>query len=182
MLPPMMLAWPPEQPTLTAGSMVLRPWHTGDVPAVRLACQDPDIQHFTTVPRPYLLVHAQEFIAAGARLFAERQGVNYAICDSDDRMLGAISFVAIDAPARQAEIGYWVAPWGRGQRVATTAVGLLADWGRLIGLQEFILRIDRANASSLAVAARSGAICIDRLDHRAETPDAGPRLRVFRLI
>ena len=86
---------------------------------VRLACQDPDIQHFTTVPRPYLLVHAQEFIAAGARLFAERQGVNYAICDSDDRMLGAISFVAIDAPARQAEIGYWVAPWGRGQRIAS---------------------------------------------------------------
>ncbi len=39
--------------TLTDGVVTLRAWAPGDAPAVFAACQDPEIQRFLPVPRPY---------------------------------------------------------------------------------------------------------------------------------
>ena len=41
------------QPTLPGRRVTLRPWHQDDADAVFDACQDADIQYWTTVPSPY---------------------------------------------------------------------------------------------------------------------------------
>jgi RimJ/RimL family protein N-acetyltransferase len=38
---------------ITVDELLLRPWQADDADAVYRACQDPDIQRWTTVPRPY---------------------------------------------------------------------------------------------------------------------------------
>ena len=43
----------PPHPPLADDVVVLRPFSLADVDRVTEACQDPDIQRFTTVPSPY---------------------------------------------------------------------------------------------------------------------------------
>ena len=64
--------WPAEQPTLTDEVVLLRPWRPEDAEEVFRACQDPDLQHFTQVPVPYLLEHAVGFVDSGMRHFSIR--------------------------------------------------------------------------------------------------------------
>ena len=61
---------------ITADGLLLRPWRAVDADAVHRACQDPDIQRWTSVPRPYELHHAATF-GTDDRAFslrAERDG------------------------------------------------------------------------------------------------------------
>ncbi|MEV6550631.1 GNAT family protein [Streptomyces sp. NPDC051597] len=47
--------------TLTTGRLLLRPVGPQDADDTYVACQDPDIQRWTTVPSPYLREHAEAF-------------------------------------------------------------------------------------------------------------------------
>ncbi|MGX1120187.1 hypothetical protein RKD37_005550 [Streptomyces ambofaciens] len=51
-----------EPVTLTTDRLVLRTVGPQDIDAVHAACQDPDIQRWTTVPSPYLPEHARSFV------------------------------------------------------------------------------------------------------------------------
>lgn len=74
-----------------------------------------------------------------------------------DAFLGACALVAVDHENLVAEVGYWVAPWARGQRVASRATRLLADWAfNHAGFQRLELNIDPVNAASCAVAESLG--------------------------
>ena len=42
-----------EPVEITAGSLHLRPWESGDAEQVYEACQDPELQRWTTIPVPY---------------------------------------------------------------------------------------------------------------------------------
>mgnify|MGYP006287237513 CR=1 FL=1 len=83
------------------------------------ACQDPTIQRWTRVPRPYLRSHAEEFVAGGTP-----EVMKWVIC-SDEQPIGLIGVHSIDDGV--AEIGYWVAPWGRGQRAVSQSIELVAE-------------------------------------------------------
>lgn len=64
----------------------------------------------------------------------------------------------IDEQGAQGEIGYWVADWARGNRVARRAVELLSDWAlNELGLSRLLLRIERENVASIAAALAAGA-------------------------
>src|SRR5437763_16707665 len=54
------MAGPPNA-QLRTPRLLLRPIGPDDVAAVYAACQDPQIQRWTTVPSPYLLEHAEQF-------------------------------------------------------------------------------------------------------------------------
>src|SRR6266508_2973041 len=51
-----------EPVELTEDDILLRPWRPEDADAVYAACQDPEIQRWTTVPSPYLAEHAARFV------------------------------------------------------------------------------------------------------------------------
>ena len=62
--------------------VLLRPWRETDAEAVHRACQDPDIQRWTTVPRPYRPEHAHGFVTEMSRkAWAEGTGAPFAVCD-----------------------------------------------------------------------------------------------------
>ena len=129
-----------------------------DAQAVFEACQDEMVQAFTSVPSPYRLTDAEAFVALGPQIWRKRTDVNCAITDDEDAVIGAISLMHIDEQGAQGEIGYWVADWARGNRVARRAVELLSDWAlNELGLSRLLLRIERENVASIAAALAAGA-------------------------
>lgn len=154
----MNLKWPQAQPVLGGDPITLRAWRLDDAQAVYEACQDKMVQYFTRVPSPYQISDAEAFVAQGPVVWQARTDVNYAITDADDAITGAISLMRIDDQVAQGEIGYWVADWARGNRVARRAVELLSDWAlHELELVRVVLKIERENTSSIAAALAAGA-------------------------
>ena len=136
---------------LTDGIVTLRPLREDDVPLIHEACQDPLIPRFTRVPSPYTLEHAH------AALENDGDEIRRGIVGADDRLLGLCSLLRFAPGGRTCEVGYWLAPWGRGRGVATRAVELICAWGfDTLGLERIELHAHTENAASRAVADRAG--------------------------
>jgi RimJ/RimL family protein N-acetyltransferase len=128
--------------------VALRAWREQDADAVVQACNDPLIQRYLPMlPRPYTHADALEFIGRG--------GTEQAIVDpASDRVLGAIG--ATPRGHATAEIGYWVAPWARRQRAASTALKLFTGALFKEQMQRLYLRTALSNGASQRVAIAAG--------------------------
>ena len=127
----------PGPTTLAAGRLLLRPPEERDVPAIVEACQDEAIARWIPVPVPYTEDHARQFVAERPDRWqdAEHGEMTFAITDAaDGRLLGMVGLHARDATMR--EIGYWTAPWARGQGVMTAAARMVCEFGfEVLGLE-----------------------------------------------
>ncbi|MDI5938563.1 GNAT family N-acetyltransferase [Micromonospora sp. DH15] len=146
-----------EPVELTEDGLLLRPWRAADADAVHRACQDPDIQRWTTVPRPYLPDHARAFvgeISAGDWRAGTR--APFAVCDAaTGELLASCGLVSVDQTTDTGEVGYWVAPWARGRGVATRATRALARWAfDALGLRRLIWQAEIGNHASRLAGTR----------------------------
>jgi len=115
---------------ISAGRLHLRPFRPTDAAAVFAACQDAEIQRWTTVPSPYREEDArsfvEEFVPAG---WSRGTAATFAIVDSTDgALLGNVSVNKLDAAWGLAEVGYWAAAQARGKGVMTQALGAVCRW------------------------------------------------------
>jgi len=67
-----MITWPEMLPTINLGDLVLRPFRESDAQEIYEICQDPVIQHYTTVPVPYELSSAESFLARQGKGLANK--------------------------------------------------------------------------------------------------------------
>ncbi|RDG30454.1 GNAT family N-acetyltransferase [Streptomyces corynorhini] len=146
-----------EPVTLTTERLLLRPFTPADADAVNTACQDPDIQRWTTIPSPYERQHAQHFVE---RIAPDgwRDDTAYAFgvrLGADGPPLGA---VALQFPRSGAwEVGYWTAPGHRGRGYTTEAVRAISHWAfTALGAVRVEWRAEVGNAGSRAVAEKAG--------------------------
>ncbi|MGA0132468.1 MAG: GNAT family N-acetyltransferase, partial [Ilumatobacteraceae bacterium] len=97
----------------------LRELQPNDAEWIHRACQDPDIQRWTMVPRPYTREHAESFVVdRGGELSA------YAIVSAPtNEPVGVAGLHHVRDGV--ASVGYWVAPWGRGNGAAADALRIL---------------------------------------------------------
>jgi RimJ/RimL family protein N-acetyltransferase len=117
------------------------------------ACQDKEIQFWTTVPRPYTIEHAQSFIRGE---FPEYK--IWVIEDKQSKAVGVISIHSVDE-AGNAEIGYWVAPWGRGNGATKNAISLIQEYAKSDPKIKFLQAcISDLNTVSAKVAEKAGLI------------------------
>lgn len=129
----------------------LRALQVSDAEWIHRACQDAEIQRWTTVPRPYTLAHAESFIRDKAGELTA-----FAIVHAtSNEPVGVAGIHHIRDGV--ATIGYWVAPWGRGHGAAAAAIQILATHAPRLG-DAAILRavIADTNAASRAAATRAG--------------------------
>ncbi|MFC0508174.1 GNAT family N-acetyltransferase [Micromonospora costi] len=163
-----------EPVEITEDGLLLRPWRADDAEAVYRACQDPDIQRWTTIPRPYLPEHASGFVTGfSAGAWAEGTGAPFAVCDAaTGDLLGSCGLVSISAERGAGEIGYWTAPWARGRGVTVRAARAVARWAfEDRKLRRLTWRAGVGNHASRLVALRTGFRMEGRL--RAVAPDGG---------
>jgi RimJ/RimL family protein N-acetyltransferase len=116
-----------EAPTLHGPGLLLRSWQLVDAPQVYEACQDSEIQRWTTVPSPYSVSDADGFVSSAGQRWAAGLASFGIFAEDGARLLGSIGFVAAPIPG-VLEIGYWVAPSARGCGVAQKSVVLLCSW------------------------------------------------------
>jgi RimJ/RimL family protein N-acetyltransferase len=145
---------PFPDPSLGDEAVRLRPWTLDDAEPAGRAALDPDVQRFTPIP-----VGLTE---AWIELKEERRrkgiGLELALSPVDSwEWLGGVLLLNVALERARGEIGYWVAPWARGQGLAVRSVELLASWSfSFLGLHRLELVTDAENGASRRVAERCG--------------------------
>jgi len=139
--------------------VLLRPWRVSDAEAVFGACQDPEIQRWTSVPRPYLRLHADGFVTTHTeRAWASGTSAPLGIFEpATGELLGSSGLISLNPKEGTGEIGYWTAPGARGKGVATRAARGVARWAfEVLGLRRLAWRAEVGNHASRVVAVRLG--------------------------
>ncbi|MGW6456226.1 GNAT family N-acetyltransferase [Streptomyces sp. NPDC055078] len=147
-----------EPITLTTEHLLLRTFTPDDTEAVYQACQDPDIQRWTTVPSPYERQHAVEFTG---RMVPDGWHAGtmctFAVLPRTGGPLMASVAVTLRTFSGTWEIGFWAAKEHRGRGVMTEAVGALAHWSfARLGATRLEWRAEVGNTGSRAVAEKAG--------------------------
>ena len=117
------------------------------------------------MPSPYGPDEAVEFLAQTSRDRSDGTGSSYLILAGDDidggdgdggEVLGSAGVHDLDGTARSVEIGYLLAPSGRGRGAATAAVRLLSAWALQAGLVRLYAEVMVGNDASERVLERVG--------------------------
>lgn len=165
--------------------LLLRPYRAEDAPDVALACRDELTQRWLPLPNPYTDGDAIAWcieMAPGFRRSGD--GIEWAgVRRSDDRLIGSFGLKRTDWRGRSSEIGYWVAPWARGDGLAVEATLAIARW--LLVEQRFermVLRAATGNLASQRVAEKTGLSREGIARSAGFTNDGRVDLVVFSLI
>ena len=175
-----------EPVEISAGTLHLRPWRPDDAPAVFAACQDPDIQRFTSVPSPYTLADAEGFVGVICPLgWASGTAAHLAVVDATTGgLLGSVALHDLrdrdslpgHAPGGSGEIGYWCLPSARGRGVTSAAVQAVCRWGfGALDLRLIRWLARTGNEPSRRVALRAG-FTLDSGHRRLPHPRTGELL------
>lgn len=134
----------------------LRAFTAADAEQVLIACTDPVTLRWLALPRPFTLELAREYCTAYSPRLYETGGACWAAsCARTGRLAG--SFDLKPRTPDVFEIGYWVAPWARGQGLATEAVRAITGWAlRQQGARRIQLQAAVGNVASQLVAERAG--------------------------
>jgi RimJ/RimL family protein N-acetyltransferase len=117
---------------------------------------DPDTAAFTYIPTHPDAEFLERWLGRYEDGWATGDRAGFA-AEAGRELVAFAAFVQLDDALKQGEIGYVVAPAGRGRGIATRAVSLLTAWGLGdLGLQRIELRIDPRNTGSEKVAERCG--------------------------
>lgn len=147
--------------TLSSRRLLLRAVEPSDTDAVHAACQDPDIQRWTTIPSPYLREHAESFTAQLAPDgWADGSMFTFGVFLRDGSERGGDLVAMLGITMRSlgtGEIGYWAAKEHRGNGYMTEAALVAARWAFTeVGLDRLEWLAEVGNHGSRAVAENAG--------------------------
>lgn len=149
------------QPTVAIGDgLLLRPFRTGDAPAVHAVFQDP-VMHRWHLRSARCAEEAAEWIAQWHAAWAEDGEAHWAVAEDGGagRLLGRVALREVRLADGAAEVAYWTAPEARGRGVAARATAALARWAlEETGFHRLELLHAVANEASCRVAARTGFV------------------------
>lgn len=170
--------------TLETPRLLLRSHRAEDAPDVALACRDELTQRWLPLPNPYTDADALAWCTEMAPRFRiSGEGIEWAaIRRADDRLIGSFGLKRTDWRGRSTEIGYWVAPWARGEGLAVEAVQAIARWLLIEqGFERMVLRAAIGNVSSQRVAEKAGFTREGMARNAGFTNDGRVDLVVFSL-
>jgi RimJ/RimL family protein N-acetyltransferase len=147
-----------EPITLTTERLLLRTFTPEDTKSVHQACQDPDIQRWTTVPSPYEWQHAAEFteqtVPDGWR---NSTMCTFAVLPREGGPLMGSVAVTMRTFSGTWEIGFWTGKEHRGRGVTAESVTAVSHWAFMrLGATRLEWRAEVGNTASRAVAQKAG--------------------------
>jgi RimJ/RimL family protein N-acetyltransferase len=149
---------PLPDPPPAAGGVRLRPWREADLPAALRGTHDPLVPRFTRIPENNTMENLRAHLWSHGSERESGEALHLAIADAaSDEFLGAISLLRFAWDEARCEVGYWLAPEGRGRGAATAGARLIADWALAsLPVERVEIRTHPENAASQRVAERAG--------------------------
>jgi RimJ/RimL family protein N-acetyltransferase len=162
------------------GHVTLRPPEDDDVEWVVHACRDPENQRWLSLlPSPYERSDAEWWIGRCKSVWADGSAAPFIVVDAaTGERLGAIEV----RTAEPADVGYWLAPEGRGRGAMTRALRVLMRYAfeeRGLTRVELFTLLD--NVRSQAVAERAGFRLAGTVPRKIESRD-GTRHDALRFV
>jgi len=146
-----------EHVEIAAGRLQLRPPSESEAADALSMLLDPDIAQWNPGPDRLDLDEVRAWCRRGADWSDGSHATFSALDATSGRLLGNVSLHKIDREQQDAEIGYRVAPWARGQGVATAGVAAVARWAfaalALVRIEAFHAVV---NVGSCRVAEKAG--------------------------
>jgi RimJ/RimL family protein N-acetyltransferase len=97
-----------------------------DAEAITSAAADPEVPRWTTLPSPYALSDAHDFIVRTQKWAEQGTQLNWAV-RLDGAWVGMLGLAHLDKGG-SAEIGYWMAAHARGRGLLTEAAAAVIDF------------------------------------------------------
>ncbi|WP_433331051.1 GNAT family N-acetyltransferase [Spirillospora sp. CA-294931] len=144
----------PTHVALSGYGLQLREWTDEDVPRLVEIFDEEQIARWTPLTSPFDHDAAVAYLALARQRRARDERIQLAITSDGVMPQGEILLMRAGC---EAELGYGVGARHRGQRLATRAVRLMADYAQdVLAFGTVILRIAPENAASVAVAEAAG--------------------------
>ena len=143
---------------LVTGNLRLRRPLESDAADALLMLQDPAVVQWHSAPEVVDGEAAKDWCRSGAD-WSRGEHATFAIVDeAGDRLVGNITLGHIDQlDQRDAAIAYRVAPWARGQGVASRAVDVVTKWAfETLQIERIKLEHSVPNPASCRVATKCG--------------------------
>ena len=135
---------------IESSKIKLRKLKKSDAEDIYLNARDKEIARYTTLPHPYKLRHALDFIKKTHRDIRKKAAYELGIeLKETGRIIGMMSFVKIDHANKNAEVGYWLGKkyWRRG--IAKEALKLILEFGfKKLGLIRVYAKVLHPNTAS----------------------------------
>jgi RimJ/RimL family protein N-acetyltransferase len=148
---------PIEHVEIAAGRLQLRPPSESEAADALAMLLDPDITRWNPGPERLDLDEARAWCRRGADWSDGGHATFSALDATTGRLLGNVSLHKIDHEQQDGEIGYRVAPWARGQGVATAALAAVSRWAfGALGLVRIEAFHSVVNVASCRVAEKAG--------------------------
>ncbi|MEM5829863.1 MAG: GNAT family protein [Candidatus Aenigmatarchaeota archaeon] len=111
---------------------------------------DKAVARFTTIPYPYKLEHAKDFIKRARRRMKKKEGYEFSIfLKETGEIIGGVALVNINKTNENAELGYWLARKYWGQGLMSEAVKLILEFGfKKLKLHKIYARVCEPNKRS----------------------------------
>ena len=136
---------------LEDGDVALRPVMAGDVPALRAALEDEELQRWFPVETPVTDRSALAYVDSERNWHAVVGALG-------GDLLGAIGWRPVDQGIVQ--VFYWITREARGRGVATKALELVSAWAfERLGAPRVQLLVEPENVGSQRVAEKAGFTC-----------------------
>jgi [ribosomal protein S5]-alanine N-acetyltransferase len=148
-----------KQPTMETERLVLRPLTLDDASALaRLAGRREIADTTISIPHPYSVEQARQWIAGSVDLCAKDKAVVFAMqLKREGTVAGTAGLREVDAEHLQAELGFWVAVECWGQGYATEAARAVVNFGfEHLGLNRIYAHHMVRNPASGCVLAKIG--------------------------
>ncbi|MGA5900715.1 GNAT family N-acetyltransferase [Streptomyces venetus] len=142
--------------TLTTDRLLLRTVGPQDTDAVYDACQDPDIQRWTTIPSPYLREHAEAFTEQmTSDGWTDGSMFTFGVFLHSGELAGMLGITM--RALGMGEIGFWATKRHRSHGYITEAALAACRWAFThAAIDRIEWRAEVGNRASRAVAERAG--------------------------
>lgn len=146
-----------EHVEIAAGRLQLRPPAESEAAQALALLRDPEVAIWNPGPERLDLEEVRAWCRRGAD-WSEGDHATFSVLDATTgALLGNVSVHKIDREQQDAEIGYRVAPWARGQGIATVGVAAVSRWAfGALGLVRIEAFHAVTNPGSCRVAEKAG--------------------------